>query len=208
MEGHVLTRQQFCYKTRSSFHQIMVRTKWKCATGWQCFAMFPPAHWWHEASVLITSLTNWLWIFSFPGWTALFILLFQPLAYYFIWIKSWIFTALRVFLIFPQSEAKLCSKGQPLPHTWVSLPKYCRNPEDAKISKPWCAMVFKEIMSLIITFPPFPLFFWGKLNKRTQAWSIKRRSWRVTFPRCRMKWRNQSRSAGTQRKKPKKQSQM
>lgn len=92
--------------------------------------------------------------------------------------------------------------GFPFPN-----PALC-NPGVAKISKPWCAMVFRGVTSLIITFPPFPLFLWGKLNKRTQAWSTRRRSWRVTSPRCRMKWRNRSRSAGMQRKKQRKPSQM
>lgn len=73
----------FLLKPKASLHRIIVTKKWKCTTGWRCFALFSPAHWWH----CFIHFTGWLRVINSPKWTALLILLFQPIAYYFIWIK-------------------------------------------------------------------------------------------------------------------------
>lgn len=161
----------FLVKPKSSLHQIIVTKKWKCATGCWCFAVFSPVHCWH-----FNHLTGWLGIINLPKWTALFILLFQPIAYYFIWLKIWIFTALRVFLIFLQSESTYASQASPYYILGSLFPNIAlSNAQVAKIRK-LGVLWYSEELSLIITFPHFPLFFWGKLYKRTQAWSTKRRS--------------------------------
>lgn len=136
----------FLLKTKASLHQIIVTKKWKCTTGWQCFAVFSPV-----LSPLVTLFYSHHWvirIINLPKWTALLILLFQPIAYYFIWIKIWIFTALRVLLIFLQFETTSAGQGSPY-HIPVSpFPNIAlRNPAVAKIRKPWCAMVFRGIVS-------------------------------------------------------------
>lgn len=113
----------FLLKPKASLHQIIVTKKWKCATGWQCFAVFSPAHWWRY----FNHLTGWLRIINLPKWIALFILLFQPIAYYFIWIKIWIFTALRVFLIFLQSEATCVSQASPYHTPGSAFPNVSRS---------------------------------------------------------------------------------
>lgn len=144
MEGHVLTWQHFYHKPKASLHYIIITKKLKCAADWWCFAVFSPARWWY----CFNHLTSWLRIINVSKWTALFILLFQPIAYYFIWIKIWIFTALTVFLIFLQSEATYASQASPYHIPRSLFPNIAlSNPEVAKIRKPWCAMVFRGVVS-------------------------------------------------------------